>query len=61
MSVVYSFEVVDYAIFAIVLLLSTIIGIVFGFVKRRSSSAQEMLVANRDMGVSSIFKKRFLF
>ena len=44
------FSLLDYAIFAIMLIISACIGIYYGFVGR-NSTGKEMLIANRKMTV----------
>jgi Na+/proline symporter len=45
------FSVVDYVIFALILVISAAIGIFFGCFGSKNKTAKEVLVANRSMGV----------
>ena len=47
-----SFSVIDYLIFALVLLISAFIGLFFGFCKKKKNTSDEVLLGNRKMGVS---------
>ena len=46
------FSVIDYLIFAFLLAVSALIGVFFGCFGNKKQSAKELLVANRQMGVS---------
>ncbi|UJR16669.1 hypothetical protein I4U23_003569 [Adineta vaga] len=47
----HTFSAVDYIILVILLLLSSVIGIIFGFFKSKKSSAKEFLLADGNMSV----------
>jgi sodium-coupled monocarboxylate transporter 8/12 len=46
------FSVIDYLIFGFLLAISALIGVFFGCFGNKKQSAKELLVANRQMGVS---------
>ena len=46
-----SFSIVDYIIFALVLLISAFIGLFFGFCRKKANTSDEVLLGNRKMGV----------
>ena len=50
-----SFSIVDYTIFALVLLISAFIGLFFGFCRKKSNTSDEVLLGNRKMGVRNKF------
>ena len=46
-----NFLAVDYVIFGLMLLISALIGVFFGFFRRKKNTSQEILLGGRNMGV----------
>lgn len=46
-----NFSIIDYIIFALVLIISASIGLFFGFCQKKKNTSDEVLLGNRKMGV----------